>query len=92
MRDLAGIEASLVKAMQDSTVPEARALDTALKGQRAWVSDMWNRPSTLTAYAGLADIYESHSDFAQRYQTPGKGFSRWLPAAMRAGTRRMPEA
>ncbi|MGI3125956.1 TipAS antibiotic-recognition domain-containing protein [Nitratireductor sp. PBL-C9] len=92
MRDLAGIKASLVKAMQASTVPEARALYTALKGQRAWVSDMWNRPSTLTAYAGLADIYESHSDFARRDQTPGKGFSRWLPAAMRAGTRRMPEA
>ncbi len=92
MRDLAGIEANLVKAMQDGTVPEACALDTALERQRAWVSDMWNRPCTPTAYAGLADIYESHPDVTQRYETLGKGFSRWLPAAMRAGVRRMPEA
>lgn len=92
MRDLAGIEATLVKAMQDGTVPEARALDTALERHRTWVSDMWNRPCTPTAYAGLADIYESHPDFVQRYEALGKGFSRWLPAAMRAGARRMPEA
>ncbi|WP_299934335.1 TipAS antibiotic-recognition domain-containing protein [uncultured Nitratireductor sp.] len=92
MRDLAGIEANLVKAMQDGTVPEARALDTALERHRTWVSDMWNRPCTPTAYAGLADIYESHPDVTQRYETLGKGFSRWLPATMRAGARRMPEA
>lgn len=92
MRDLAGIKASLVKAMQAGTAHEARALDTALERHRAWVSDRGNGPSTPTAYAGLADIYERHPDFAQRYQTLGKSFSRWLPAAMRAGARRMPEA
>jgi len=91
MQALAAIEADLVKAMQNGTVPEARALDPLVERHHAWVARMWAKPCPPKAYAGLADIYENHPDFVQRYETLGAGFSRWLPTAMRAWARRIRE-
>ncbi|MFC5585399.1 MerR family transcriptional regulator [Nitratireductor kimnyeongensis] len=92
MSALAGIEAVLVKTMEDGTVPEARALDPLIQRHHAWVAQMWGRDCSHDAYAGLADIYESHDDFKQRYETLSPGFSKWLPIAMRSWTRRVKES
>ncbi|EKF17432.1 MerR family transcriptional regulator [Nitratireductor pacificus] len=88
MRALAEIEGALVGAMREGVVPEARALDALIERHRAWVADAWTKPCTPQAYAGLADLYEGHADFVARFETLGKGFARWLPAAMRAWARR----
>ncbi|WP_048648410.1 MerR family transcriptional regulator [Nitratireductor soli] len=88
MRDLAGIEAALVQAMQNGTPPEARALDALIERHRAWVAGMWTKPCAPQAYAGLADVYGSHPDFRERYETLAAGFSTWLPTAMKAWARR----
>ncbi|WP_292896886.1 MerR family transcriptional regulator [Nitratireductor sp.] len=89
MKALAGIEADLVEAMENGTVPEARSLDPLIERHHAWVAQMWGRDCSHDAYAGLADIYESHGDFRQRYETLSPGFSKWLPIAMRAWARRL---
>ena len=80
MEALRTIEADLVAAFEGGT----SAQTAALQAHQDWVGDMWGKPCTVEAYAGLADMYLAHPDFIARYETLSRGFSQWLPAAMKA--------
>lgn len=79
MAALKEIEAALVAAYEGGVPPEAA--DT--EAHRAWVADMWGKPCTKEAYAGLADLYLAHPDFIARYESLSQGFSQWLTRAMK---------
>lgn len=81
MDALREIEAALVSAYEAGMPPE----EADLAAHRAWVSETWGRSCTVEAHAGLADIYLAHPDFIARYEALSRGFSQWLPEAMRAG-------
>lgn len=89
MMSLAEIEGSLVAAFQAGLPPDANALAPKIERHRAWVATMWNRPCLPDAYAGLADLYRSHPDFVQRYETLAPGFCEFLVAAMKAHAMRL---
>lgn len=55
----------------------------AFEAHRAVIGRFWGRDCTPGAYAGLADIYESHPDFISRFERLAPGFARWLIAGMR---------
>lgn len=74
------IEAALVAAFEAGSDPG----NADLAAHRAWVSEMWGRPCTPEAHAGLADLYFSHPDFIARYEALAPGFSQWLTAATKA--------
>jgi DNA-binding transcriptional MerR regulator len=87
MASLAEVEAALAGHCQNKTAAGDPALDVLLGRHRAWVAEMWGKPCTASAYAGLADLYESHPDFRARYEQLAPGFADYLPAAMRAYSR-----
>jgi MerR family transcriptional regulator, thiopeptide resistance regulator len=80
--DWALVEAPLVALFRAGRTPEDAELHDALEDHRALVALFWRRDCSGTAYAGLAEIY-GHPDFVARYEALAKGFSTWLPAAMR---------
>ena len=84
MAELAECEQGLAEAQRQGVPPESEQLTTLLDRHRAWVGSMWGRPSRLEAYAGLADLYLSHPDFIQRYETIEPGFATYLTTAMKA--------
>lgn len=87
MQALRPIEAELVELHSRQISPDDIAAAPALERHRAWISESWGRDCSLSAYAGLADVYE-HEDFRARFETLKPGFSDWLIAAMRAHTQR----
>ena len=84
---LAELEAALAEHCRKGTPATDAALTPLLDGHREWVAGMWGKPCPPAAYAGLADLYESHPDFRARYETLAPGFSGYLPTAMRAYSR-----
>ncbi|MEO6079020.1 MAG: MerR family transcriptional regulator [Steroidobacteraceae bacterium] len=87
MRLAALVTAELAGHCRSGTPTEDSALAPLLERHREWVAGMWGKPCSPVAYAGLADLYESHPDFRSRYETLATGFADYLPAAMRAYSR-----
>ncbi|MEO6366799.1 MAG: MerR family transcriptional regulator, partial [Steroidobacteraceae bacterium] len=84
---LAGIEAALADHCRMQTAADDPRLNAVLALHREWVAGMWGKQCPPDAYAGLADLYESHPDFRARYELLAAGLSDYLPAAMRAYSR-----
>ncbi|ABD56592.1 MerR family transcriptional regulator [Jannaschia sp. CCS1] len=84
MAELARIESALVAVFQDGADPSADAVGSLIADHRDWVAARWKRPCDADAYAGLADLYQSHPDFVARYETLASGFSAFLNDAMNA--------
>jgi DNA-binding transcriptional MerR regulator len=87
MQKLATIEAALAGHCRNGTPLGDAGLALLLGEHREWVAGMWGRPCPPGAYAGLADLYESHPDFRARYEQLAPGFADYLPTAMRAYSR-----
>lgn len=88
MEMLRDIESALVEAMTRGLDPACDAVDTVIRRHRAWVAAAWDKPCPPAAYSNLADLYLSHPDFVQRYETLAAGFAAWLATAMKAHTGR----
>ena len=86
--DWASVEGPLVAAFGAGVAAESPALHAALEAHRALVARFWRKDCPPVAYGGLADIY-LHPDFVARYEALARGFSDWLPAAMRDHARRL---
>ena len=84
MVELQEVETALAAQMTQGAAPDSVSLDDLLSRHRAWVATMWGRECPADAYAGLAELYLSHPDFRERYETIAAGFAEYLPAAMRA--------
>ena len=87
MNALAEIESSLAGIMRAGEAPESDRAEALLARHRAWVSSMWSRDCSPSAYAGLSAMYLSHEDFRTRFEAIVSGFTDWLAAAMRAHAR-----
>jgi DNA-binding transcriptional MerR regulator len=87
MQQLATLEAALAGHCRLGTPAGDAALVPLLERHREWVAGMWGRSCPPGAYAGLADLYESHPDFRARYEMLATGFADYLPTAMRAYSR-----
>lgn len=87
MQQLAGLESQLAEHCRRATAHDDPQLHALLANHRAWVAAMWGRDCPPAAYAGLADLYESHPDFRARYETLAAGLADYLPTAMRAYSR-----
>ncbi len=87
MQQLAELETALAQHCRLQTPAGDPALDALLARHREWVAGMWGKPCSPGAYAGLADLYESHPDFRARYEQLATGLADYLPAAMRAYSR-----
>jgi len=84
MRELQEIEAEIIANMQAGLAAEAPENAALIARHRAWVSTMWGRECSPEAHAGLAQMYEAHPDFNQRYEALAKGFTAYICAAIRA--------
>ncbi len=84
MDQIKEIEADIVNAYNAKIIPGDEALDPILDAHRNWIAYMWAQPCPKPAYSILADTYLSHADFVARYEALAKGFSEYLPAAMKA--------
>ncbi|MEO1224627.1 MAG: MerR family transcriptional regulator [Pseudomonadota bacterium] len=84
MAELAELEAAIAGRMAEGTAPQSADLDPLLNRHRAWVAGMWGRDCAPDAYAGLADLYLAHPDFAARYEAIASGFTQFLTDAMKA--------
>ena len=84
VRELAALESALSQHCLEGVDPQTPQLDSLLDRHRNWVAAMWGKHCSPEAYAGLAELYESHPDFRDRYETLASGFADYLPAAMRA--------
>jgi DNA-binding transcriptional MerR regulator len=87
MQLLASLEDQLAGHCRRGTPAGDAALKPLLDSHRDWVAGMWGRPCSPGAYAGLADLYESHPDFRARYELLAPGLADYLPTAMRAYSR-----
>jgi MerR family transcriptional regulator, thiopeptide resistance regulator len=87
MQMLATLEAAFAGHCRNSTPAGDAALTPLLAQHREWVAGMWGKPCSPGAYAGLADLYESHPDFRARYELLAPGLADYLPTAMRAYSR-----
>jgi DNA-binding transcriptional MerR regulator len=92
MQRLKAIEAELVTRFKAGVQPDEDALHNTLEDQRALMTELWGRPCGADGVEGLADTYENTPDFVTRYETLSKGFSKWLPEAMRAHAARLRQA
>ena len=84
MDELKDIEAALAEGSKRGVDPASEPVRRLIVRHRAWVAAAWDRPCTPEAYAGLADLYLSHPDFVNRYETIATGFAVWLTDAMKA--------
>lgn len=84
MAELAELELGLAEGLRRGEAAEASSHDLLLDRHRAWVAFMWDKPCTIEAYAGLADMYLAHPDFEKRYEQIEPGFTVYLTDAMKA--------
>lgn len=84
---LAQVEGQIAEHCRKGTPATDAALAPLLDSHREWVAGMWGRPCSPGAYAGLADLYESHPDFRTRHEQLAPGLADYLPTAMRAYSR-----
>ena len=80
MAELKEIDDDLVTAFQEGLAEVAPLFER----HRDWVASMWGKPCPPAAYAGLAELYESHPDFVARFEAMAPRFSGWLVAGMKA--------
>jgi DNA-binding transcriptional MerR regulator len=76
--------ARIADAHRKGLDPASDAVNELVVPHRAWVARMWDKPCTPQAYAGLADLYQSHPDFVARYEAVAAGFTDYLVRAMKA--------
>jgi len=88
-QELQDLEQGLAEGLRRDVPATSTSLDPLLERHRAWTSAMWDRPCPPEAYAGLADLYLSHPDFAARYEAIEPGFAEYLAAAMKAYAARL---
>ncbi|WP_373352679.1 MerR family transcriptional regulator [Pseudoroseicyclus sp. CXY001] len=81
MEELRTAEAALVAAFEAGET--GTTATAAFDRHRDLVARFWGKACPPEAYAGLAQIYESHPDFIARYERLAPRFSAWLPAEMR---------
>lgn len=84
MLELAELEHGLAEGLRHGEATDSPTHDLLLNRHRAWIAFMWDRPCSLDAYAGLADMYLSHPDFEKRYEQIEPGFTVYLTDAMKA--------
>lgn len=84
MAELADLEQGLAEGLRQGEAADSPTHDLLLDRHCAWVAFMWDRPCSLDAYAGLADMYLSHPDFETRYEQIEPGFTVYLTDAMKA--------
>jgi DNA-binding transcriptional MerR regulator len=84
MDELRDVETALAEGLKRGVDPASAPIDRLIVRHRAWVAAAWDRPCPPEAYAGLADLYQSHPDFVKRYETIAPGFTDFLVAAMKA--------
>jgi len=87
MAELAEVEEQLAQHCLRKSPVEDASLHALLVRHREWVANMWGKPCSPVAYAGLADLYESHPDFRARYELLAPGLADYLPMVMRAYAR-----
>jgi MerR family transcriptional regulator, thiopeptide resistance regulator len=83
-RRLQEVEARLVALFEAGVDPGAEAAGEAVTAHRLLVGEMSEMVLPDSAYAGMAELYATHPDFIARYEQLSRGFSAWLPAAMKA--------
>jgi DNA-binding transcriptional MerR regulator len=84
MQELHDVEQALAEGLRRGVDPASDVVDGMVRRHRAWVAAAWDKPCSLEAYIGLADLYLSHPDFVKRYETIEPGFADWLTTAMKA--------
>lgn len=84
MRELQQVEEALAEACRRGIDVAAAPVTGLIRRHRAWVAAMWDKPCAPEAYAGLADLYQSHPDFVARYERLAPGFTQYLVRAMKA--------
>jgi DNA-binding transcriptional MerR regulator len=84
LQELQQVEQALAEGCRRGIDPEAAAIAGLIRRHRAWVAGMWDKPCPPEAYAGLADLYQSHPDFVARYEQLAPGFTAYLVRAMKA--------
>ncbi len=82
MTRLKSLETALVALFNAGHPPDVTANHTTLDSHRALIAELWGRDCPPAAYAGLAQLYQSHPDFIARYERLAPRFSSWLPEAM----------
>jgi DNA-binding transcriptional MerR regulator len=83
----AAIYADLFSALQAGESPQdERAMDVAERHRLT--IDRWFYPCSPTMHAGLADLYEQDSRFAENIDKHGAGLTPFLAAAIRANAKR----
>ncbi len=84
LRELSALEAELASLCRERVSPGDARLAPLLRRHCDWVASMWGKPCPPAAYAGLAELYETHPDFRSRYEALAPGFADFLPRAMRS--------
>jgi len=84
LNELKLVEEGLAEGLRRGAPADSDVHDLLLDRHRAWVAFMWDKPYSVDAYAGLADMYLEHPDFERRYETIAPGFTRYLTGAMKA--------
>ena len=83
----AGVYGDALQALQAGKLPEApEVMDIAERHRLA--IDRWFYPCSHAMHAGLADMYEQDSRFAENIDKHGAGLTPFLSAAIRANTKR----
>lgn len=78
LTDLHEIEANIIANMHAGLRPNAIENAPLVVRHRAWVSTMWGRPCLPESHVGLAQMYEAHPDFNQRYEALAEGFTAYI--------------
>ncbi len=84
LRELSALESALAALCREQVSPADARLVPLLRRHCDWVASMWGKPCPPAAYAGLAELYETHPDFRSRYEALAPGFADFLPRAMRS--------
>jgi len=69
MDELKDIESAPAEGVTRGIAPDSEPVDGMITRHRAWVAAAWGKPCSPQAHAGLADLYLSHPDFVNRYET-----------------------
>ncbi len=90
MAELKAVETAMAENMAAGLPADAAENTPLVARHRAWVSAMWGRECSPEAHAGLAQMYEAHPDFNQRYEAIAEGFTAYICAAIIANSARNP--
>jgi DNA-binding transcriptional MerR regulator len=82
--EFADMEGELAKAMAAGLPADSESVRAITRRLHAWIGRTWNREVTAVAFGGLADLYEAHPGFRERYEVRAVGLTEYLATAMRA--------